>query len=620
MRIEVVMPKMGESLQEGTITKWLKKEGEAVERDEMILEISTDKVDTEVPSPNAGVLAKILVQENETVAVGTTIAYIETEPGSQAGTSEPQAAEAEAPAQEAPAQPAPADNPVAQAEELIKPDESAKGADLNSVSGSTVEVVMPKMGESLQEGTITKWLKKQGEEVERDEMILEISTDKVDTEVPSPVAGILAEILVGENETVAVGTVIAKISVGSAIPGQVLPSEAAETFDAQKQVQSAYGTPGEGIQKESKQEEPIAQQSAGQSTMEGMTSSPIEGTKEIPRRYEDKFFSPLVRKIAEENGIFLEELTSIKGSGVEGRVTKNDLEEYIKNRPARAAAPAREQALPQPKTVPPVQPAATAAPQQPRPLAAQGQAAQPSPAASSPDVEVIPMDRVRRLIAEHMVYSKQTSPHVTSVAEADVTAIVRFREKHKEEFQEREGFKLTYTPFFAQAAAEALRALPMVNVSVDGTNILRHKRINLAIATALPDGNLIVPVIKSAESLNFTGFARAINDLATRARTKKLNPDDIQGGTFTLTNVGTFGTLFGMPIINQPQTGIMGLGAIEKRPVVREMDGDDVVVVRSMVYVSLTYDHRVIDGMLAGKWLAELVRRLESMNETNIVL
>ncbi len=552
MKLEVVMPKMGESLQEGTITKWLKNVGDKVERDEMILEISTDKVDTEVPAPNEGTLVEVIAKEGETVEVGSIIAYIETDASAAVATPAPAAKEGtQAPAQDA--------------------------APVVAAGGNLVDLIMPKMGESLQEGTITKWLKNIGDKVERDEMVLEISTDKVDTEVPSPVAGVLAEIIAQEGETVEVGAVIGKMSSGDA------PIQAATPAQAPKEAK------------------PVANVAA-QVAPTQITAPVSGGTYKIPTRDGEDFFSPLVRKIAEENKVSLEELKQIKGSGVGGRVSKADLMSYIDNRGAApVAAPVAQAAAP-----------AASVPATPKAAPA------PTPVAHGDDVEVIPMDRVRQLIADHMVYSKQTSPHVTSVAEADVTNIVNFRNKFKDEFMKREGFKLTFTPFFAQAAIEGLKKFPMVNVSVDGKNILRHKRINLGVATALDDGNLIVPVIKSAEALNVTGLARSVNDLASRARSKRLDPNDIQGGTFTITNVGTFGTLFGTPIINQPQVGIFGIGAIQKRPVVKQIDGMDVIVPRDMVYVSLTYDHRVVDGMLAGQCLKAIVDALENMNEKTV--
>lgn len=580
MRVEVVMPKMGESLQEGTVTKWMKKVGEKVERDEMILEISTDKVDTEVPSPNEGVLAEILVEEGETVEVGTAIAIIETD------ASESAESKTETPKEEPKAPSESKENPKAATEpkqEKEAPKASVKG-------GKITEVVMPKMGESLQEGTVTKWLVKVGENVERDQMILEISTDKVDTEVPSPVDGILAEIMVQEGETVEVGVPIAKISSGGTVEAK---SEPAPTASESKEVKAETNN-------ESKAETKSAPQAS-------ITVPAGGGTKEIPPRDGENFYSPLVRKIAQDNGVTLEELRQIKGSGVEGRINKNDILDYIENRssaPAPKAAPSAPAAA-APKATSTV-PATPSAPQISLP--------------TGDDVEVIPMNRIRQLISDHMVYSKHTSAHVTSVAEVDVTGIVNFRNKFKQEFENREGFKLTYTPFFAQAVIDAIRQFPMVNISVDGKNILRHKRINLGIATALPDGNLIVPVIKGSDMLNITGVARSIYDLANRARNKKLSPDEIQGGTVTLTNVGTFGTLFGTPIINQPQCAIFGVGAIKKRPMVKEIEGNDLILVRQMMYASITYDHRVIDGMLAGQTLAAVVKNLESMNEKTIVI
>lgn len=589
MEVEVVMPKMGESLQEGTIINWLKNEGDAIERDEMILEISTDKVDTEVPSPQSGILKKILVPVEETVEVGTPIAIIETDASAAASAPAPAAAPEPTPA---PAAPAPTPEPLAPTPEPAPaaPAPAATGGDLT-------DLVMPKMGESLQEGTIVQWLKQPGDEVERDEMILEISTDKVDTEVPSPVSGVLAEILVNEEETVEVGTVIAKISTGG---GSVAPAAAPKAAPAPQT--SAPATPAPTPA-------PAAPAPAA--------SAPVQGTTfDIPRSKDGNFYSPLVRKIAQENQISLEELESIQGSGMSGRISKDDLLNYIQNRgsaPAPAAAPS-----PAPAPV-----ASTPAPAAPKPAAsapAPATAPSPAPVVGGADKEVVPMDRMRKLIAEHMVMSKRTSAHVTSVAEVDVTNIWNLRNKHKKAFEQREGFKLTFTSFFAKAVIEGARAFPGINVSVDDTNIVYHKRTNLGIATALPDGNLIVPVIKSADSLNLPGVQRSITDLAGRARNKQLNPDDIMGGTITLTNVGTFGTLFGTPVINQPQTCIIGVGAIKKRPMVIEADGHDSIQIRHMMYMSITYDHRVIDGMLAGQALAHMVSTLENMTEDTVEL
>ena len=552
MKTEIVMPKMGESLQEGTVLKWLKKIGDKIERDEMLLEISTDKVDTEVPSPVSGIIVELLAAENETVEVGKVIAYIETD---EASASNIKPKEAEMP-------------PRKEEKATVVAFESSKTK--QSAEVEIVDVVMPKMGESLQEGTVIKWLKNVGESIERDEMLLEISTDKVDTEVPSPIGGVVVELLAKENETVEVGKAIARISTGKSSASEK-PAPVTETKAEFK---------------------PKVQQIATAASAK-MPEIKEEGIKDIPRISGTRFYSPLVRAIAESEGVTLLELETIKGSGVDGRVTKKDILDYIENRSKGVSK---------------------------QPVSTVKTSFIQAPVSAGDDDEIIPMVRIRQLIAEHMVYSKHTSAHVTSVGEADVTEIVKYRKNHLEEFQKREDFKLTYTPFFAAATIKALKEFPMVNVSVDGKNIIRHRRINLGIATALDDGNLIVPVLRSADSLSLLDLARGVYDLSGRARTKKLNPDDIQGGTITITNVGTFGTLFGTPIINQPQTAIIGIGAVQKRAVVKEFNGEPVIAIRDMAYVSITYDHRVIDGMLAGQCLAAIIRSLENMNESTIVI
>ena len=529
MKIDLVMPKMGESLQEGTIIKWIKNVGDKVDQDETILEISTDKVDTEVPSPSDGTIIEILAQENETIEVGKTIAIIETE--------------------------------EIKSENIKVGDEGNKFLS----SADLTDVIMPKMGESLQEGTIIKWIKNIGDKVEQDEMILEISTDKVDTEVPSPVDGTIIEILAKENEVIKVGEVIARIAKEGGEPVVEMPKR-------QDIIQ---------------EQEPIANRTK------------FDKAETIPHSKDGKFFSPLVRSIAEKENIALTDLESISGSGINGRITKSDILDYIKNRKTLQVN-THSEIIQKPQSQPILAPK--------------------KHIVLGPDTEIIPMDRVRQLIADHMVSSMQTSPHVTSIAEADVTGLTKFREKEKASFFTREGFKLTYTPFFAKAVIDGIKAYPMVNVSVDGRSIIRHRRINLGIATALDDGNLIVPVVKSAENLALSGLAHSIYDLSTKARTKKLSPDDIQGGTFSLTNIGTFGTLFGTPIINQPQAAIVAVGAIKKRPVVVEVDGNDMIAIRSMMYVSITYDHRVIDGMLAGQCLSKIVDSLENMSSETIQL
>ena len=581
MKVDVVMPKMGESIQEGKILRWLKKPGDNVERDEIILEISTDKVDTEVPSPTAGILTALLAQENDTVEVGKVIAQLETESSAAIVHSTP------APVIEKPIVTEPSKVDEKPIVEISVPSPSI--ISLNN-SGNITEVVMPKMGESIQEGKVLRWLKKPGDTIERDEILLEISTDKVDTEVPSPVAGTLSELKAQEGDTVEVGTVIALISSGTVTVSNqsnpiVAPAPAAVSVQAPSIVpQSIVHT------------EEVA--------------TPII---DIPRQSGSRFYSPLVRSIAEVERVSLQELELIKGSGLEGRVTKADILLHIANRSSGTTV------IQSTVVVPPA----------PMPIAAtiQQSASVPSVAPVQVsgknwgnDVEIIPMDRVRQIIADHMIKSKQTSPHVTSVGEADITQLVHFREKNKSAFEKKEGFKLTLTPFFVKAIVDSVKKYPLINVSVDGTNIIRHKKVNLSFATILPDGNLIVPVIKGSDTMNLSGISRSINDLAQRARTKKLSPDEITGGTISMTNMGAWGSLFGTPVINQPQTAIIGIYAVQKRPVVVEVNGEDMIAIRHMLYISITYDHRVIDGVLASSCLKEICQGLSKMNASTIDL
>lgn len=415
------------------------------------------------------------------------------------------------------------------------------------------------------EATILGWVKNVGDTIEVDETILEIATDKVDSEIPSPVAGKLSKVLFAVNDVVPIGTVIAIIETGAS--------------------SSSDGQPVQEAPKAEKQTETQASQTP--------TSIPATSASYAS----DRFYSPLVKNIAKEEGITVAELDTIAGSGQEGRLTKNDLLSYLKDRKGTPAAivdkPAQEI-----KSTPPVQPV--------KPV--------PSTASFSGDVEIIEMDRMRRLIADHMVMSKHTSPHVTSFVEVDVTNIVKWREKVKKEFNGKFGQNITFTPIFIEAVVKAIRDYPLINSSVDGTNIIRKKNINIGMAAALPSGNLIVPVIKDADNMNLIGLTKAVNDLAVRAKNNQLKPEEIQGGTFTLTNVGSFGNLMGTPIINQPQVAIMAVGAIKKKPAVLETPDGDVIAIRHMMFVSLSYDHRVVDGSLGGSFLRRAADYMEAFD------
>lgn len=565
-KVEVTMPQMGESITEGTVIVWHKKPGDTVEQDETLLEIGTDKVDTDVPAPESGVVVELLVEEGATVDVGTAIAVIETDvdaavvapqPSKEVRTSdEPVTETVEA-----------AGDGRAGSEKIVEVPVEASAdrseGSTGSANGDSVEVIMPKMGESIIEGTIIAWHKKPGESVELDETLLEIATDKVDTEIPSPAAGIVQEILVPEGETVEVGTLLARI--GSSAP---VRSEAATKAQAPpSDVPSVPASEAAGV--------PLAATDAGARVL---TRTGSDG----------RFFSPLVRSMAEKEGLSMQELESVEGTGHGGRITKRDLVAYLER---RKAAPA----------VPPVAASTTA-------RAAVPQGVEPGPGRT----EIIKMDRMRQIIAHHMIESKRTSAHVTSFAEVDVTGLVRLREARKVSFEEREGVKLTYTPFFVQAAVESLREHPLLNSSVEGDNIIVKRDIHVGIAVAIGKTGLVVPVIRNAGDKSIAGLARAASQLADRARSKQLQPDDLQGGTFTVTNIGSLGSLMGTPIIPQPQVAILATGAIKKRPVVLEDEElGDVIAIRHMMYMSLTYDHRIIDGAMASSFLHRLIEELE---------
>lgn len=456
------------------------------------------------------------------------------------------------------------------------------------------QLLLPKMGESVAEATIIKWNKKPGDHIEADEAVMEIATDKVDSEVPSPVSGKLLEQLCNENDVVQVGSVIAIIETGGAEEEPVAPPVEEPALPTIPDIPDAPQGP------------PV-------------TEEPIPGIDQLESRsvhengngngYKNstRFYSPLVKNIAAQENIPVEVLDQIPGTGAEGRLTKDDLLNYLQNPSAtsqqpKAAEPVKE--VPQASAEKVAQPVVQAEkPDEPK-------AAAPVASVSGTD-EIIEMDRMRKLIADHMVMSKQTSPHVTSFVEADVTNLVLWREKNKNAFEKREGEKITFTPIFIEAVARAIKDMPMINVSVNGTQIIKKANINIGMATALPSGNLIVPVIKKADELNLLGLTKAVNDLAARARNNKLQPDEVKDGTFTITNVGSFGNVMGTPIINQPQVAILAVGAIKKKPAVIETPTGDVIAIRHMMFLSLSYDHRVVDGALGGSFLRRVADYLE---------
>ncbi len=578
MPTNVVMPQMGESIFEGTITKWLKKAGEKVERDEPLFEISTDKVDAEIPAPASGVLTEIKVAEGATVEINTIVAVI-GESGSAAASNSATTVDAakvakQGPAATAPAAtqhgeptPPPADgDPLNDPEGMSGPEESesmpaveSKPAAAAASTGGT-NVVMPQMGESIFEGTITKWLKKVGDRVERDEPLFEISTDKVDAEIPAPAAGILTAIKVAEGNTVEINTVVAVIGGSGAGTSAAAP---VATPTGKKPVAASQASPA-----------PATPSTARESTA-------ASGERQRS--------SPLVRRIAKDNNL---DLSQVRGTGPGGRITKDDTLAYLGQHGKGSSASAATK----PGTAASVTPSL---------------AASASTGVSIPG-ELVPLTKMRSIIAQRMIESKHTSAHVHSVFKIDMTRIVRIREREKSKYEQRNGVKLTYMPFITSAVVSCLRKMPIVNASLEGNAIRYHKNINIGIAVAL-DWGLIVPVIKQAEERSFLGIARAIADLAARARTKKLKPDEVTEGTFTITNPGLFGEQFGTPIINQPETAILAVGGLFKEPtVVTDADGNDSIAVRSIIRLTLGFDHRIIDGADAGKFMAELKKTLEN--------
>jgi pyruvate dehydrogenase E2 component (dihydrolipoamide acetyltransferase) len=541
MPTDVVMPQMGESITEGTITKWLKKPGDAIQRDEPLFEISTDKVDAEIPSPAAGTLKEIKISEGTTVQINTVVCSIDETGSSSASAAAPAKAETAAASAADTVTPAAVDAP------------SVAQGNSPAAAGPGTEVLMPQMGESITEGTITKWLKKVGDTVQRDEPIFEISTDKVDAEIPSPVAGTLSEIKVQEGATVTINTVVAVIGGAAGKSSAPTPS-----------------TPA-----------PTGATSAPAASAQLLASAAVAGERVRS--------SPLVRKIAKDNNV---DLSQVPGTGASGRITKTDIVSHLEQGPKPVSATS-------------VAPVASA----PAPIAAKPAAPQPQPG------ELVPMTKMRSIIAQRMVESKRTSPHVHTVFKVDMTRIVKLREKEKSKYEQRNGVKLTYMPFITRAAIVALRKHPIVNGSIEGEAIRYNKNINIGIAVAL-DWGLIVPVLKQTEEKNFLGIARGIVDVADRARNKKLAPDEISGGTFTLTNSGIFGEQFGTPIINQPQSAILGIGGLNKEAeVLTDKDGNDSIAIRSIQRFTLGFDHRIVDGADAGKFMSDFKAYLENWSE-----
>ncbi len=559
MTFSVTMPALGESVSEGTVTRWLKAEGDHVNVDEPLLEVSTDKVDTEIPSPVSGTLQKIVVQIDQTVPVGAELAIIAD--GAAASTPAP-AAPVAAPVVETPAPAA----PVVAAPVTPPPAPAAPAAPASTGAGTVI--TMPALGESVSEGTVTRWLKNVGDSVAVDEALLEVSTDKVDTEIPSPVAGTLLAIDVAVDTTVPVGARLGLIgAAGGAVAAPATPAPVAPVAAP---VVAAPVTP------------PPAPVVAAPVTPAPVTPPPAPAASAAPvSQPADAYVTPLVRKLASELGV---NLAQVKGTGIGGRIRREDVEAL-----ARPAAPAASTAV-----------------------ASTPSAAKPPVVAVSPlRGTTVTMSRLRKVIAARMVESLQVSAQLTTVVEVDVTKIARLRDRAKASFEAREGVKLSFLPFFAVAVCEALKQHPVLNSSVEGDQITYHGAEHLGIAVDTERG-LLVPVIANAGDLNMGGIARKISDLAARTRDNKVTPDELGGGTFTLTNTGSRGALFDTPIINQPQVAILGLGAVVKRPmVVRGEDGGETIAIRSMVYLGLSYDHRVVDGADAARFLVTLKERLE---------
>jgi 2-oxoglutarate dehydrogenase E2 component (dihydrolipoamide succinyltransferase) len=563
MPTDVVMPQMGESIFEGTITKWLKKTGDAVQKDEPLFEISTDKVDAEIPSPVAGVLAEIKVPEGATVEVNSVVAVVAESDGAEAN-------------REAEAAPSPRPK-AAKADEIVQaavPSAASKPRPAHSVASAHTDVVMPQMGESIFEGTITRWLKKAGDQVQRDEPLFEISTDKVDAEIPAPVSGVLTEIKVPEGSTVQVNTVVAVIG--------------GEAKRAQAEITPA-SAPAPS---------PVADTGARAASLPASAAPTESGPAVSGERTRS---SPLVRRMARENNL---DLGRIAGTGSGGRITKEDVIGYMAEYESAASATPQISAA-APGTSSTVRPAAVAT----------GQQISPKTPATQVPQGLVPMSRMRSIIAQRMIESRRTSAHAYSVYKIDMTRIARLREREKAGFEQRNGVKLTYMPFIAAAVVEALGKYPILNASLENGAIRYHQNVHLGIAVALEWG-LIVPVVTAAEDRSFLGLARAIADLAERARTRKLKPEEASGSTFTLTNSGVFGGEYGTPIINQPESAILAIGGLHKEPsVLTDAEGNDTIAIRSVQHFCVGFDHRLIDGADAGRFMLDVQKTLENWDK-----
>ena len=569
---DITLPLLGESVTEGTITRWFKNVGDTITEDEALFEVSTDKVDSEVPSPVSGVLTEILVPEGETVDVGTVLARVGDAGAAPAAAPAPEAAAAPAP------EPAPAAAPAPEAAPAAAP------APVAAPAGDAVDVALPMLGESVTEGTITRWFKNVGDSIAEDEALFEVSTDKVDSEVPSPVAGVITEILVPEGETVDVGTVLVRVGGAGAAPAAPAPAAPAPAPAAAPAPAPAPAAPAPAPAPAASA--PVANAS-GPSGLSGLVLSPV------------------VRRLITENNL---DPSAITGTGVGGRITRKDVEAAILANTAGGAPAAPAPAAPAPAAPAP----APAAPAAPAPAAPAPAAAAPAPATDA-GADSVPLNNIRRKTAEHMVMSKATSPHVLTAMEVDFEAVEVVRRKHKADWKKEEGFSLTYLPFILRAVADAMRDFPLMNASLTGDSVTTHSEVNVAIAVDLNFDGLLAPVVKNVDGKRLRQLSRDVVDIATRARSKKVTPDDLSGGTFTITNPGQYGTMMQFPIINQPQVAILSTDGVHRKPVViTDAHGGESIAIHSVGVLALAWDHRAFDGAYAAAFLAKMREIIET--------